>query len=312
MLYYINPQHKIERKYKMKKILFLLCLAAVALTAAEKKVLTIGNSFTWSLKADLPAIAKAQGDKLTLAFANHGGCTIQKHWKYAKEEESKPEVKRYKYKGKPAKLRDILAAEKWDIVTIQQASPKSWVKGSFYPELDELVAYVKKHAPDAEIVFQQTWAYRNDDPRLKKWGGQKAMYEGIYNNYKEASAKFGFRVIPSGLAVELARAAQPVKFVPVEKSVIEEAKKSQKTVIAQPGSLFVGWGWRKNRKTGKIELRRDSIHLNNRGQYLQSCVWYGFIFKKSPLEIKYQGRNLKADDAAMLRECADKALKEYK
>ena len=296
----------------MKKVMFILCLAAFALTAAEMKVLTIGNSFTWSLRTDLPAIAKAQGDKLTLVFANHGGCTIQKHWKYASDEEANAEKKWYKYKGKKAKLRDILSAEKWDIVTIQQASPKSWVKGSFYPELDNLVAYVKKYAPESEIVFQQTWSYRNDDPRLKKWGGQKAMYEGIYNNYKEASAKFGFRVIPTGLAVQIARETQPVKFQPVALEVLQEAKKNAGSSVPQPGSLNVGWRWTKNKKTGASEFRCDSSHLNNRGEYLQACVWYGFIFKKSPLEIKYNGKDIEAEDAAMLKSCADKALKEYK
>ena len=304
---------KCRKEKAMKKIMFVMALAAFALSAAEIKVLTIGNSFTSSLKGSLPAIAKAQGDKLTLAFANHGGCTIQRHWQYAEQEEAKAEVKRYKHNGKAVKLRDILQAEKWDIITIQQASPKSWVKGSFYPELDKLVAYVKKYAPDAEIVFQQTWAYRSDDPRLQKWGGQKAMYEGICNNYKEASAKFGFRVIPAGLAVELAREAQPVKFTSIAPEEIQKAKDAGKgSRLEQPGSLFTGWHWGMNRKTKQPEFRRDSIHLNARGRYLQACVWYGFLFKKSPLDIKYKSPSLKEDDAAMLRKCADRALKEYK
>ena len=292
--------------------MFVLCLAAFALTAAEMKVLTIGNSFTWSLQKHLPALVKAQGDKLTLAFANHGGCSIQKHWGFVAEEEADADKKNYKYKGKKTKLRDILAAEKWDIITIQQASRLSWVKGSFYPELDNLVAYVKKHAPNSEIVFQQTWAYRVDHKLLTKCGGQQAMYDGICNNYKEASAKFGFRVIPAGLAVQLAREAQPVKFKAVDKKLVAEAKKKEGSSIEQPGSLNVGWHWAKNRKTGKPEFRCDASHLNNRGEYLQACVWYGFIFKKSPLEIKYNGKGLTAEDAAFLKSCADKALKEYK
>lgn len=312
--YIMKPLEIYCKKEKaMKKIMFVMALAAFALSAAEVKVLTIGNSFTHSLQGVLPAIAKAQGDKLTLAFANHGGCTIQRHWQYAEQEEAKADVKRYKYNGKAVKLRDMLQAEKWDIVTIQQASPKSWVKGSFYPELDKLVAYVKKYAPDAEIVFQQTWAYRSDDPRLEKWGGQKAMYEGIYNNYKEASAKFGFRVIPAGLAVELAREAQPVKFTAIAPEEIQKAQAAGKgSRLEQPGSLFMGWYWGTNRKTKQPEFRRDSIHLNTRGRYLQACVWYGFLFKKSPLDIKYKSPALKNEDAAMLRKCADKALKEYK
>ena len=296
----------------MKKLVFVLCLAAFALTAAEIKVLTIGNSFTWSLKTELPAIAKAQGDKLTLAFANHGGCSIQKHWGFVVEEEENSDKKNYKYKGKKAKLREVLAAEKWDIVTIQQASRLSWVKDSFYPEVEKLVAYVKKHAPDSEIVFQQTWAYRTDHKMLEKCGGQQKMYDGIYSNYKEASAKFGFRVIPAGFAVQLARETQPVKFMNVDKKIIAEAKKKPGSTVEQPGSLAVGWRWKKDRKSGKESLSCDASHLNGRGEYLQACVWYGFLFNKSPLDIKYNGKNIAAEDAAMLRKCADKALKEYK
>ena len=291
--------------------MFVFCLFAFALTAGEVKVLTIGNSFTWSLKKHLPAIAAAQGDKLTLVFANHGGCSIQKHWGYVAEEEADASKNNYRYKGKKVKLRDILAAEKWDIITIQQASRLSWVKDSFYPELDNLAAYVKKHAPGSEIVFQQTWAYRVDHSLLKKCGGQQKMYDGICSNYKEASAKFGFRVIPAGLAVQLAREAQPVKFQPVDKTVIAEAKKKNGSSVEQPGSLIAGWSWKKNKKNGKPEFRCDASHLNDRGEYLQACVWYGFLFKKSPLDIKYTGK-LTAEDAAMLRACADKALKEYK
>ena len=291
-------------------LLSVICISAI-LSAAEKKVLTIGNSFTWSLRNDLPAIAKAQGDTLKLAFANHGGCTIQRHWGYVEEEEAKPEVKKYTLNKKKVKLREILAAEKWDIVTIQQASPRSWIKGSFYPELDKLVAYVKKHAPGAKILFQQTWSYRYDSSRYKEWKKTPAeMYQGIYENYKEASAKFGFGVIPSGLAVEIATAEQPVKFTAVPAKQIKQYKHNQ--VPEQPGSLHTGWRWMKHKKNGKLSLRNDTAHLNERGRYLQSCVWYGYIFGKSPLEIKYNGQKLDKKDAEFLRRCADKALKTYK
>ena len=295
----------------MKKSAILVVLFAVAAVfAADLKVLTIGNSFTWSLKTHFPAIAKAQGDNLTLAFANHGGCTIQRHWKYVEMEEAKPEVKKYKHNGKEIKLRDMLAAEKWDIITIQQQSSQSSVKGSFYPELDKLVAYVKKHAPESEIVLQQTWAYSPDHAWLKKVGGQKGMYNAIYENYKEASEKFGFRVIPTGLAVEIARDTQAVKFVPIPKSEIAKLEPGQK--VSQPGSLITGWRWSKNRKTGEFSYNCDRIHLNNRGQFLQACVWYGKLFKKSPLEIKYVGKGITPEDAEFLKKCADRALKEYK
>ena len=291
----------------MKKYLLLLLLSAACLSAAEKKIMTIGNSFASSLRRDLPEIVAAQGDKLVIGYANHGGCSIQQHWKYVCEEEADPAVKHYRYQNRKMKLREMLAAEKWDIVTVQQVSSLSWVEGSFYPELDNLIAYIRKYAPGAEIVLQQTWAYRIDSPRLKKWRiSQSQMYEKICRNYREASEKYGFRVIPSGLAVELARAKQPVKFVPVDSKVVKKAAPG--SVIDQPGSLINGWVWRKIRKTGEEKFISDTIHLNNRGEYLQCCVWYGLIYGESPRDIKYQGRDLTPADAAMLRECAAEAL----
>lgn len=288
--------------------MFFAVIACVE--AAEKKVLTIGNSFSWSLKEHLPAIAKAQGDKLKLTFANHGGCSIQRHWKYVTEEEAKPDKKYYSLNRKKAKLREVLASDKWDIVTIQQVSTQSWVKGSFYPEVDKLIAYVQKHAPGAKIVFQQTWSYRSDAGRYKSWKiTPEKMFQGIRENYIEANKKFGFDVIPAGLAVKIASEEQPVKFTAVSPELLKNAKENEQ--ISQPGSLHVGWNWRKDKKTGKVKLSCDPSHLNSRGRYLQSCVWYGYIFGKSPLEIKYNGK-LDPADAAFLRKCADKALKNNK
>ena len=292
----------------MKKFFSAVVIFAVAvLGAAEMKVLTIGNSFSWSLQEHFPKIAKAQGETLKLAFANHGGCSIQRHWKYVTEEEADAAKKYYRVGKKKAKLREVLASEKWDIISIQQVSSRSYVKGSFYPELDKLVAYVKKHAPGSRIVFQQTWSYRTDS-RLyqRKKVDQKKMDDGIEANYKEAAKKFGFDVIPTGIAVKIARAEQKETFVPMTSAAQKALKEGQNPV--EKGSFCVGWVWRKNKKTGKTELSCDPNHLNSRGRYLQACVWYGFVFKKSPLEIKYNGK-LSPADAAFLRQCADKALK---
>ena len=292
----------------MKKFLSAVVILAVAvLGAAEKKVLTIGNSFSWSLREHFPAIARAQGDTLKLAFANHGGCSIQRHWKYVTEEEADVNKKYYTLNGKKAKLREVLASDKWDIISIQQVSTQSYVKGSFYPELDKLVAYVKKYAPESQIVFQQTWSYRVDSTHYQRRKiTQQKMDAGIDANYKEASAKFGFKVIPTGHAVKIARSEQKETFVPMTSAAKKALKEGENPV--EKGSFCVGWVWKKDKKTGKTGLSFDPSHLNSRGRYLQACVWYGFVFKKSPLEIKYNGK-LNPADAAFLRGCADKALK---
>lgn len=294
----------------MKKHFFLLffCVAVSMLSAAEMKVLTIGNSFANSLYEYFPLIAKAQGDTLKLAFANHGGCTLQRHWKYISEEEKDPAKKHYKIGKQKAKLRELLASDSWDIVSIQQA--KAWGTGNFYPELDYLIAYVRKHAPRARIVFHQPWSYREDSKTyktLKTTPGK--LFSEIEANYKKISKKYSIDIIPAGLAVQIGRTTQKVKFTPVPRAIAETVQDNQ--FPPEPGSFYRGWYWKKDPKTDKKILGCDPNHLNSRGRYLQACVWYGFVFNKSPLEIKYNGR-IDPADAAFLRQCADKALKAYK
>lgn len=89
----------------------------------------------------LPKIAKAQGEDLVLERANHGGCELDRHWSYVEREEADPDVKLYR--GNRKKLREILASRDWDIVTIQQASHKSWIADSYFPYAQYLYDYVK-------------------------------------------------------------------------------------------------------------------------------------------------------------------------
>ena len=51
------------------------------------KILTIGNSFTWSLQPFFEKVVQSAGDEVMLAFANHGGCELHRHWEYISNEE---------------------------------------------------------------------------------------------------------------------------------------------------------------------------------------------------------------------------------
>lgn len=298
----------------MKKIIIAAIAAAAFIAAAsakELKVLTIGNSFADSVFTYLPKIAKAQGEDLVLERANHGGCELDRHWSYVEREEADPDVKLYR--GNRKKLREILASRDWDIVTIQQASHKSWIADSYFPYAQYLYDYVKKHAPQAEVVIQQTWSYRCDDGRFGngQWKiTQKQMYEKLSDAYAKAAEKLGVRRIPSGLAVEKAREMQPYSYKPSDPA----ARKSllPPDLPPQAGAIVGNFYWKKNPKTGELELKNDSIHLSNRGQYLQACVWYGFLFGKDPKDIKYVPDSIGDKDAEMLRGAASAALKEMK
>ena len=294
-----------------KLTLSVLAAAAVACGAAAKeiKLLTIGNSFADSAFVYLPQVAESAGDKIVMDRANIGGCPLGKHWKLVEQSEADPSVKPY---YKKFTLRDKLEAQKWDIVTIQQYSGDSWRPESYEPYAKNLQAYVKKYAPQAELVMQQTWAYRFDDGRYKQWKmGQKEMYEKLVAAYDQAAKELGVRLIPTGEAVQLARETQPVKYVPYDPEALK-ALKYPAELPSQEGSMVFGYKWskRKNRETGAEEwyIQNDPAHLNNRGRYLQACLWYGFLFGKPTSEIKFVPKELTAEDAAFLRAAAQKVL----
>lgn len=290
-------------------VVLLFCIAA---NARELNVLTIGNSFADSVFVYLPKIAAAEGRELVIDRANHGGCELDRHWSYVVREEKNPELKLYK--NNKCSLREILQSRKWDIVSIQQASHKSWIAESYFPYAQYLKDYIKKNAPQAEVVIQQTWAYNPDDSRLNDGAWkitQSQMFDKIRAAYADAARRLGgLRIIPTGLAIDIARKNEPHPYK-------GNLKQVRDTIVppdlpTRAGEFVGNFGWTKNKKTGELELYVDTIHLNNRGEYLQACVWYGFLFDKDPETIKYVPDSIGDSDAKRIRKAASEALKSIK
>ena len=300
----------------MKRIILLymlaVALAAQALSAKEVKILTIGNSFAQSVFQYLPQIARETPDcKLVLESANISGCSFQRHWKYITEEEADPQTKRYSRKRpNDAKLREILQSRKWDIVTIQQASHKSFLAETFAPEPEYIIEYVKKYAPSAEIVVQQTWSYRCDSPRLKKWNiSQNEMFARAEQNYANLAKKFDLRVVPTGLAVQNCRKIEKNPFKPIPPETLKTFKYPN---LPSDSGDVVGRQYYKRGKDGDWKLIVDYIHLNERGKYMQACLWFGFFFDKDPAEIKFVPKSIDPKEAETLRDVAAQTLRQFK
>ena len=272
------------------------------------RILTIGNSFTDSLTACFPQVAASAGCALRLDRANFGGCELRRHWSYMEAEEAFADCRIYQ--GGSRKLRRILADEPWDVVTIQQASHESWRPETFQPYADRIAAYVRRHAPGAELVIQQTWSYRSDDPRLLpggEWGiDQEEMYRRLTENYRRLAQNLGVRMIPTGDAVQLARRAQGDRaFCPYPQELLQTLRWPD--LPPQAGAVVGRCFWERD-EGGHWRLRRDLIHLNCRGQYLQACVWFAFLFERPVAEITWVSENLDVDDAAFLRAVAAAAV----
>ncbi len=270
--------------------------------AKQVRIFALGNSFSISVFAYLPQVAKSAGYDLTLKDITIGGCSLETHLKNMNKEESDPEAKTLN-KGTET-YRSRLQSGKWDIVTIQQASHFSWDYKTYQPYAKDLCALIAKYAPGAEIVIQQTWAYRQDEKRLAKWGfGQEEMYERIFKAYNQAAEEMNMRIIPTGTAVQTARETQPVKYKPFKP---EDYKYPD--LPSLEGALVGNIGWSKDQKN----LQGDAFHLNKRGRYLQACVWFAALIDPDTSKITFVPAGITEADAKFLRETAAKTVKEFK
>lgn len=288
------------------------------------RILTIGNSFADDGVRFLRGFGTAAGQEIVIGRANLSGSPMDRHVNFARifdENPEDPKGRPYKSKFLPPRigdtkmysLREMLEAEKWDYVTIQQVSAKSFDFNTYEPHAGFLVDYIHKYAPQAEILIHQTWAYRDDHAFFGRTGGpatQKEMYDGLIAAYGRLAGKYGFRVIPSGFTLQKARATERWTYVYPDRE-FDYKNPPAEAAPKQPGSLNVGWYWGADIKTGERKFILDPIHLNTPGCYLAGAVWFEKLTGRSVVENTFLPDNLDAKDAEQLRRIAHDAVVEF-
>ena len=307
----------------MKRFCAFMLTAAVAVAAgaAEKKplkVLMIGNSFSLSVMKELPNIVDAQDEyALDITSMYIGGCTLERHIKEYESAVADPghrpySIDRYvtgqgrlkRFKGN---LVMALDAQKYDVVTIQEASPKSLFTEGWTQYGDKLVAIVREKQPQAKLLLHQTWSYRIDSDRLKKWKlSQSEMFDKVREIYADRAKHFDCGIIPMGEAVRIWRQKAPMSFRRVPGSKLKEYKRPK--APSYKGDVVGRHYWKKSRKTGEFKIFCDTSHLNRDGEYLQGCVWFAALFGADAEKIAYKPKYLKPAEAALIRKCAAEAV----
>lgn len=308
-------------------VLLVIGMATVAAPSKESpkelKVLMIGNSFSICVLEEMPQIAKSMGYKLDLVSLFIGGCSLEKHWNNVCMPESAPyrmswsydgvkgakdapvakylrdtmmynnKTKKNDIPGKGVNIPEILQAEKWNVVTIQQASHFSWQPATYHPWGDDLVKKIRELAPQAEIIVQETWSYTPWDRRLNRFGiDQNTMYSALHAAYDDFARGHKFRVIPMGTAVQEYRKRLPVAYT--ENSF---------------GGDVTGSAKFEQDKNGKWVPKGDVFHLNRSGHYLQGLVWTAKLFGADVTKCEYRPTFVSEDNAMLMRECAMSAVK---
>ena len=208
------------------------------------KILALGNSFS----EDSTAYLEKMTEGLYVRNLYIGGCSLERHSNNldneAKEYVFEEHAIRHPDFPEKVSANEIFASEKWDYITVQQASPYSGVVESYEPYLTNVLGYIKALCPTAKVVFHQTWAY----PKASESGAfarynndQNEMFECIKKATKAVEEKHGLPLIRVGEMIQALR----------ETDLLDDA-----------------------------DYTRDSIHLSfNYGRYIAAAVWAKFFGK---------------------------------
>lgn len=244
------------------------------------KILTIGNSFAVNSCHYLPEICAEGKIPLTLGRANIGGCPLARHWSNAEND-----VRQYGnvYDGDKT-LREMLEAEDWDYVTMQQASHDSWRIGTYHPYFENLRDYVHKFAPTADIVIHETWAYRTDNERLRNefMISQSQMFELLKENYLEIA----------GMA---------------------ENRDGKSAMILPVGEAFRIMQELTGDKTGELTRNPDGpSHANALGELIGGLIWYALLGGGDYRSVSFVPEGVDAKYVPLAKEAVGTAIAMYK
>ncbi len=177
------------------------------------KVLFIGNSFSECTVYLLHDVATSLGIDLLVEDMYIAGCPIDDHYYNLKNGVNKYK-RRYWNGGTWAEsenfdqsLETVLASEKWDFISVQQASAYSGVESS-YSNIYNFIDLIKTKLIDknhTRFVFNMTWAYDIGSPNegFANYGNNQAtMYQSILSCTQKLDRNVIDIIIPNGTAVQ--------------------------------------------------------------------------------------------------------------
>ncbi|NLO71141.1 MAG: DUF4886 domain-containing protein [Porphyromonadaceae bacterium] len=229
-----------------------------SLSAKQIKLLTIGNSFSQdAVEQYLYELADANGDTIIIGNMYIGGCSLERHYRNSMSNSADYSYRKItdgeKVTSDKYTLKEALENEKWDYVSFQQVSQNSGMYETYFPYIDSLILYVRKHTdnPNLKIILHSTWAYSQSSTHsgfANYNSSQLTMYQAIVETTKQVAEKTNAKfIVPSGTAIQNGR-------------------------TSSLGDTFC----------------RDGYHLElTYGRYTAACTWFEKLFGISAIGSKY-------------------------
>lgn len=151
---------RLNTMIQLRQILFVFFLGLSTVVCAKDeiiRILAIGNSFSEdAIENNLYELAAADGRKTVVANMYIGGCSLKRHLDNARDN---IDTYRYRKVGLDGirrqtdrmTLERAIKDEKWDYISLQQASGLSGFYDTYTPFLPALVSYVRNNAPKGWI-----------------------------------------------------------------------------------------------------------------------------------------------------------------
>ena len=153
-------------------------------------VLSIGNSFSQDAQRYLHRLAKTDGELIRSANLYIGGCPLEKHYLNMLDDD-----KAYDFEfngdgtGLKVSIREGLRSNKWDVITLQQASYLSFDYKTYTPYIKVLAKYIRKSKKKlydeiVDIAPQQVDRLVEDRFQFELSSGiQLIQYQLLHLNY---------------------------------------------------------------------------------------------------------------------------------
>ena len=181
-------------------------------------ILMVGNSFCFYFTDELYGMLEAAGIEACVCNVYYSGCKLEQHWLWWKSGQNNYDFiiqdKDGKRKIEQSNLEFCLKERTWDVITLQEGSAKMR-RGDPATELeasrlyrDELYAYFAQKHPEAQLYWQQTWAYQvgfNRDGYQVDAAEQAAYHERQKTYAQTVCQENGVTLIPSGDAWKIVR-----------------------------------------------------------------------------------------------------------
>jgi hypothetical protein len=143
-------------------------------------------------------------------------------------------------------LAEIINAEDWDLVSMQQSSGKSGVESSYNEDIDTIQGFVTSGLGYTPTFFwNMTWSYPTDIP-------DDADNIWAYKNYYNRDQEYMYRMITQAVQNKIVP-NDTFRWIMPTGTAIQNAKS---TYLSDP------------------ELYRDTTHLNDYTRLLAGYVWF--------------------------------------